>query len=441
MLAELLQKQWRESARFRPVHSSMSLEPNGLVLGCGTVLAPAVSDGTRRVALGESEARLLTLLSLAYGHPVSPTVLRHIRKAAERWSEGEDCLAAIHLAFARLPKLDDPRAAAKRLFLTDGLIAAGETLSDVLAAFGQIAPDSYRKLYDENETRMPKGNGEISGEWSTDGTGARSFLEPLPKLDVLALARFAARFGGPIIALGALIIPTPAGGRRIEGQIPGDLDLRYAWNQDETRLLITQGTGKIVLTADLWPDGLFRDDRHQVIGRALGDHVVLDADAVRAELPKNATEDEDPKLCPVPNRDKAGRTSLAGEKDRDYEDFVKRLVNPDNPTPRGFGVQLPNPEGGPPVYYDDCQRRSGILIEAKGTGYAEPIERSPFMTKVFDAQWVAQAKRQIAASQGRPIEWHFAERGAAEHARALFANTEGLEEINVVYTPWSEHDE
>lgn len=66
---------------------------------------------------------------------------------------------------------------------------------------------------------------------------------------------------------------------------------------------------------------------------------------------------------------------------------MKRQINPDNPTPRGFGVQLPNPEGGPPVYYDDCQRRTGMLIEAKGTGYAEPIGRKdPFMRGIFEPQ-------------------------------------------------------
>ena len=446
---ERLQRQWRESAQFRPTRSSMSLEAEGLVLGNGTMLAGADRDrfGMRRLLVEGAEARLLALLSIAYGRPVPSSVLDHIRKASKAWGQGEDCQAALHLAFARLPKLDDQREAARRLFLADGMISSGVAPRDVLVAFGLGAVQKYlgavQKYYDERETRVPAGEGRASGEWSTDGEGPGSFLERLPKTALGALARFAARFAGPATALGMMFFPNRAGGRAIEGRIAGDLDLRYAWNEDETRLRITDGAGKIVLTADLGADGLFRDDRQTVIGRALDEHVILDTDALRAELPKSGVEDEDPKLCPIPGKDKKGRTSAAGEKDRDYEDYVKRLVNPDNPTPRGFGVQLPNPlADGRSVYYDDCQRRSGILIEAKGTGYAEPLAREdPFMRDIFSASWIAQARRQVAASGGRPIEWHFAERGAAEYARTLFAKTKGLEDIQVIYTPWSEDSE
>lgn len=442
MLVERLQRQWRESAQFRPTRSSMSLEAEGLVLGNGTMLAKTDRDrfGMRRLLVDGAEARLLALLSIAYGRPMPLSVLDHIRKASRALGQGEDCQAALHLAFARLPKLDDRREAARLLFLAEGMISSGVAPRDVLATFGLGAVQKY---YDERETRVPAGEGRASGEWSTDGAGPGSFLERLPKAVLAPLARFAARFAGPATALGMMFFPSRAGGRAIEGRIAGDLDLSYAWNEDETRLRIIDGAGKIVLTADLGADGLFRDDRQTVIGRALDEHVILDTDALRTELPKNGVEDEDPKLCPVPGKDKKGRTSAAGEKDRDYEDYVKRLINPDNPTPRGFGVQLPNPlADGRSVYYDDCQRRSGILIEAKGTGYAEPLAREdPFMRDIFSASWIAQARRQVAASGGRPIEWHFAERGAAEYARTLFAKTKGLEDIQVIYTPWSEASE
>jgi hypothetical protein len=319
------------------------------------------------------------------------------------------------------------------------MIASGADLRDVLAAFGLVPPDSHRKFYDGTESRVLAGNGRASGEWSAGGA---SFLETLPEADLVSLAGFAARFAAPIAALGLLFIPTRAGGRRTEGQIEGDLDLHYVWDQDETTLRITQATGRIVLAANLGADGLFYDDRKHVVGRILDNRLLLDTDAIRAELPKDADEDEDPKLCPVPGKDKAGRTSLAGEKDRDYEDYVKRQINPDNPTPRGFGVQLPNPAGGQPVYYDDCQRRTGLLIEAKGTGYAEPIARAkPFMRDIFGASWLKQAERQVDASDGRPIEWHFAERGAAEYARKLFDGVPELQRIRVIYTPWSEDTE
>jgi len=439
MSMERLQKQWHESARFRPIHAGLSLEPDGLVLGRGTVLVPAASSGRRRLQLEGTEARALTLLSVAYGRPVSLAVFKHVHKASRQWSLGEDCLAAIHLAFARLPKLDEPREAAKRLFIADGMIAAGTDLRDVLAAFGLAPPDSYRKLFDDTELRVLPGNGRASGEWTA---GSASFLETLSETDLLALAGFAARVMAPVATLGLLIIPTSTGGRRMEGRIEGDGDLRYAWDQDETTLQITQGTGKIVLSANLGADGQFYDDRKQVVGRILDNRLLLDTAAIRAELPKDTDEDEDPKLCPVPGKDKAGRTSLAGEKDKDYEDYVKRQINPANPTPRGFGVQLPNPAGGRPVNYDDCQRQTGILIEAKGTGYAGPIAREKsFMRDIFGAAWRAQAERQVKASGGRPIEWHFAEYGAAEYARKIFKDDCLLKNVTVIYTPWSENDD
>lgn len=96
MLADRLQRRWRETARFLPVHPSMSLEPDGLVLGSGTILARAERDrfGKRRLRVDSAETRLLALLSIAYGRVVSPSVLDHIRKASRQWSRGEDCLAA-----------------------------------------------------------------------------------------------------------------------------------------------------------------------------------------------------------------------------------------------------------------------------------------------------------------------------------------------------------
>jgi hypothetical protein len=442
MLTDRLQKQWQESGRFRPLKSSMNLEPEGLILGSGTVLAAAENDrfGRRRLRVEGGEARLLTLLSIAYGRPAPESILHHIRKASEHWGRGEDCRAAIHLAFAKLPKLDASREAARRLFLADGLLAGGAEPCDVLAAFElqSALPDGYGKFSNENEMRVPAGNGEESGEWARS-TLPRSFLETVPKLDLLPLLRFAGRFAGPTATLGLMFFPSRAAGREVKGQIEGAPDLNYAWNEDETKLRIMDGTGKIVLMADHGADGMFRDDRQRVVGRALHDQVILDASAVRAELPKDEEQDEDPKLCPAPGPDKAGRPEAIGAKDKDYEDYVKRMVNPLNPTPRGFGVQLPNPANdNKPVFYDDCQRQAGILIEAKGTGYAEPLARkNGFMRNIFLAGWVKQARRQVAASGGRPIQWHFAERGAADAARELFRER-GLGNIQVIYTPWED---
>ena len=46
---------------------------------------------------------------------------------------------------------------------------------------------------------------------------------------------------------------------------------------------------------------------------------------------------------------------------------MKKVVNPEPRTPSGYGVQLANPaENGALVFYDDCQRSTGMMVEAKG---------------------------------------------------------------------------
>jgi hypothetical protein len=84
----------------------LTLAPQGLVLGAGTILVPA--DGPHRLkSLEGQEARVLALLSAAYSRAVAPSVLGNIKRAAKAWGEGDDCLAYIHLAHARLPALQD----------------------------------------------------------------------------------------------------------------------------------------------------------------------------------------------------------------------------------------------------------------------------------------------------------------------------------------------
>jgi hypothetical protein len=105
---------------------------------------------------------------------------------------------------------------------------------------------------------------------------------------------------------------------------------------------------------------VFRDDRGLIVGRVLPDGTIaIDIAAVSTDL----VQDDEPKLCPAPGPDRVGGSEIG----RDYEDYVKSIVNPENPTPRGWGFQLPNPEqNGALVYYDDCQQSTGMMVEAKG---------------------------------------------------------------------------
>ena len=74
MLHERLWRAWSVQKRSVPISPAMYFSPDGLALGAGTILLPAV--GPRRLAdLQGEEARLLTLLAATYGKAISPSVL------------------------------------------------------------------------------------------------------------------------------------------------------------------------------------------------------------------------------------------------------------------------------------------------------------------------------------------------------------------------------
>ena len=91
------------------------------MLGAGTILAASGKSG-RDVSIGSRERRLGALLSAAHQRRPTAGALVHLRKAAERWNQGQDALAAMHLALSRLDRLEHPEADAHRLFLADGLL-------------------------------------------------------------------------------------------------------------------------------------------------------------------------------------------------------------------------------------------------------------------------------------------------------------------------------
>lgn len=158
MLDEQLRHKWRARKRAVPIEPVLNLAPEGLVLGAGTVLIAA--DGARRLrSLKGQEARVLALLSAGYGKAVAPAVLGNIERAAKCWREGDDCLAYIHLAHARLSVPPDPYAAARRLFIADALMKAGTNPRDIFKALnaGTAYIDAVEKAYNPAEPRVPAG--------------------------------------------------------------------------------------------------------------------------------------------------------------------------------------------------------------------------------------------------------------------------------------------
>ena len=410
-----------------PISTVMHLASEGLVLGAGTLVVPA-DAGRRLSGLRGQEARVLALLSAAYNRAVPLSVLGNIERAAKSWSEGNDSLAYIHLAHAGLPELQDPAEAAHRLSLADGLMKAGGSPRAIFAILDldPTSIDALEKRYNPAEPRIPAGSGRISGRW----TRLLSWLGSLTAVQAAELDVFAARFGGWGAVFGLLFIPSP-NRLRVEGEVPGLPGLRFAWNRDETLLHFTYDSpvgSRHTFTAQL-EDDLFRDPHGRVVGRVLPSiTVAFDPAAISAELLK---EDE-PRLCPAPGPDKPG----GSEKGRDYEDYVKKFINPENPTPRGWGFQLPNlKENGALVYHDDCQYSTGMMVEIKGE-YAGVLAFEQGK-KSITGEWLDQSGRQVAARGWRRLRWYFAEPATAAFAEGLFAAADkGRETIEIKVLPW-----
>jgi len=78
---------------------------------------------------------------------------------------------------------------------------------------------------------------------------------------------------------------------------------------------------------------------------------------------------------------------------------------------------------------------SGVLLEAKGPGYASFVRNGTFQDWFRGRNaLVRQARRQLEAANGTPIQWHFAEESAANATRALFSKR-GITGIEIRYTP------
>src|SRR5262245_9074303 len=77
---------------------------------------------------------------------------------------------------------------------------------------------------------------------------------------------------------------------------------------------------------------------------------------------------------------------------------------------------------------------NAVLLEAKGIGYAKLIrELGPKDLRDLAAKTLKQAKDQLKAANGVPIQWHFAEKEVADRVRELFAY-HGIN-IEVIHTP------
>ncbi|WP_316815865.1 RHS repeat-associated core domain-containing protein [Pedobacter nyackensis] len=83
------------------------------------------------------------------------------------------------------------------------------------------------------------------------------------------------------------------------------------------------------------------------------------------------------------------------------------------------------------VHFDGM--KDGVLLEAKGLGYKKLLKNEKTRDNVLD-NLLNQAERQVDAAKGKKLEWHFAEKEAADDfSRVLRENK--IEGIDVKHTP------
>jgi hypothetical protein len=274
--------------------------------------------------------------------------------------------------------------------------------------------------YSSSQPRVPAGNGRVSGQWTRIG---RLIFQSLSQAAAEQFAQLSLRFPAAAVFLGVLFIPANKTSPNDEHKVPGHPGLRYGRLPGERAWrIIYQGDDGDEHMILQQADGLLRDPKGQVVGRILpNDHVAIDLAAI---APHHADDDQ-PRLCPAPSPDNygQGRYSIA----RAYEDQVKLVVNPREPTPSGLAMALANPmKGGAIVKFDDCQHEIGMMVEAEGPTFTGPLQRAKASTfdQSVDEKLLRQADSQVQATGTRRVRWYLSDVSAADHVRSLFTKSD-----------------
>ena len=131
--------------------------------------------GDEGLCLEGGEQRVLTLLAVAYRGGIPDTALGTLRRVSKHWRGVDKCLAAIHLAQSGFGKLDAD--AATRLSLAAELIEAGMAPRELAREPRLTALQFDISKYDENQPRVPAGNGRRSGQWTSGDNDTSGLIE------------------------------------------------------------------------------------------------------------------------------------------------------------------------------------------------------------------------------------------------------------------------
>ena len=279
--------------------------------------------------------------------------------------------------------------------------------------------------YDPDEARDER------GRWTSLGAFALTLFDPELSGKVLGALRMMLGRLNEAKAFVDIVLAPANKDLRGNGTIPGAPGVTYRYDQGTGELTLSRqnddGTTTDIYSSRPDSDDLFRDKEGTVIGRRVGDGVMLDATKIPGH--KSQSDDESqPKVCPDAGPDEPGWQSHS-PRSLAYQAQISGLEP-------GLAINFKG------VSFDGCRTEegpmSGNLLEAKGEGFVwgmvDPNHWRRFYKGVDDA--MEQAARQNNAVQGttRIIEWHFAEEQVANYFRRRFKDA-GYDRIVVFSTP------
>jgi restriction endonuclease fold toxin 5 of polymorphic toxin system len=284
--------------------------------------------------------------------------------------------------------------------------------------------------YDPDEPR------DDHGRWTDEGASSE-ILAALSLFDgdigskVLgALRLMVSRLNEAATVLDIVLVPTNKS-LITEGPVPDAPGISFKYDAGTGRLILRRenddGTPTDIYSSHSGADGLFRDDDGSVLGRRLGNGVMLDGSAIPGHKSQSNDDDNQPKLCPDPGSDTAGWPERS-PRSLAYQSMISGL-------PPGIAVNL----GG--VSFDGCRQSDGVMLEAKGPNIAQHMDDDGGWEPYFIAsrglrdlqdQIVRQSK--AAGAAGKQVEWYVAEEPVADYLRE-YAREMGLSNITVFYFP------
>ncbi|MFD5740528.1 Tox-REase-5 domain-containing protein [Streptomyces massasporeus] len=100
---------------------------------------------------------------------------------------------------------------------------------------------------------------------------------------------------------------------------------------------------------------------------------------------------------------------------------------------RGKEYAVKDPKTGRDVDFDGWDSARQTYVEAK-FGYSNKVRADGTLEPAQADKFVEQARRQLSAANGKPVEWNFSNKAVAEAAEEAFDEA-GIEVV-VKYTPW-----